>query len=324
MSTGTQAAGASSRARHTGVQQVRVDATQAGRRLDNWLRARWPAVPKSLVYRLIRKGAVRVNGRRASADSRLQDGDEVRLPPVEQPPPDAPVAIPAHWLRLLDEAVLYEDAGMLVVDKPAGLPVHAGSGWSYGLIEAFRRLRGPSSPLELVHRLDRETSGCLILAKDALSLRLLNQMVAGDAVQKRYRALLVGPWKGGARSVRAPLGRESRPRGDQRVSGAPEGKSALTLFRPLRRLRGFSLVEAELGTGRTHQVRLHAAHIGAPVAGDDRYGDRAANRHLRGRGLKRMFLHATRLRLQPWPDRPPVEVEAPLPPELEAVLQNLD
>jgi 23S rRNA pseudouridine955/2504/2580 synthase len=307
----------------SGVELLRVDPEREGQRIDNFLLARARGVPRSHIYRVLRRGEVRVNKGRVKASYRLRAGDLVRLPPLRVGERDRSAPAPAGRLRALASAVLFEDDRLLAVNKPAGFAVHGGSGLDFGVIEAMRQLR-PGQELELVHRLDRDTSGCLLLAKRRSALRELHRLIREGRVEKRYLALLVGSLPGRDVTVDAPLRRNVLKSGERvvRVSEA-EGKDSRTVFRRLRQYGGLTLVEARLITGRTHQIRVHAAHLGAPVAGDDKYGDALANRSLRGLGLKRLFLHAAALRCQPGYRDAPLHVEAPLPQALEAVLARL-
>jgi len=310
------------------VTQLRVDATGNGQRIDNFLLARLKGVPRSLVYRILRRGEVRLNRCRVKPSVRLCTGDWLRLPPLRQsvstelPPPP-----PALAVRLA-AAVLYEDERLLVLDKPAGLAVHGGSGVRHGAIEALRVLR-PGTDLELVHRLDRETSGCLLVSKRPSALRWLHEQLRAGAVEKRYLALLAGPLPQPRLRIAAPL-RKNQPRGGERIVRVdPAGKPAETWFHRQRAFAAragcppLTLVEVEPRTGRTHQIRVHAAHLGAPVAGDDKYGLATTNRSLRAFGLERLFLHAAQLRFLPHPEAAPIDVAAPVPAALAQVLAVL-
>lgn len=306
-----------------GAEYLRIDGELAGQRIDNFLLARIKGVPRSHLYRVLRRGEVRVNKGRVRPSYRLQEGDLVRIPPLrtgEEPPQAQPSR---DELARLAQAVLYEDERLIAIDKPAGLAVHGGSGLSHGVIEAMRRLRPDLVDLELVHRLDRETSGCLLLAKRRSALRALHAALRASEVDKRYLALLVGRLARRETVVDAPL-RKNLLRSGERVVrvDSVEGKPARTVFRRLRQIGDLTLVEAELLTGRTHQIRVHAAHLGTPIAGDEKYGDAEANRRLRAFGLKRLFLHAAALTLPR--EGKPLRIEAPLPPELAAVLASLD
>ncbi|MDH3514026.1 MAG: RluA family pseudouridine synthase [Gammaproteobacteria bacterium] len=304
------------------VRYLEIDETRAGQRLDNFLIATLKGVPKSRIYRILRKGEVRINKGRARPDYRLEAGDVVRIPPLRLAPPRLKAGEAEGFSWLLPR-ILHEDDDLLVINKPAGLAVHAGSGVGVGLIEALRGLRPDAPFLELAHRLDRDTSGCLLLAKSRPSLTGLHRLLRDGGLEKTYLALVAGAWRGGAREVRAAL-EKNRPRsGERMVEVSEAGKEASSVFMPRQRYGSSSLMEIRLLTGRTHQARVHAAHLGHPVAGDDKYGDRDFNRHLQRLGLKRMFLHAWRLRFtHPLRDSK-MDFEAPLPDELSVVLERL-
>lgn len=303
---------------------VRVTAgeDEAGRRLDNFLMSHLKGVPRAHVYRLIRSGEVRVNSRRVQASYRLLSGDEVRVPPVRQP--DAGNAPPPGRVRgeWIEERILYEDDDLLVLNKPSGLAVHGGSGVSLGAIELLRATRGPRANLELVHRLDRDTSGCLLIAKRAAALRALHAQFRDSTVDKRYLALLIGRWPGRARTVDAPLVTDDRRGGERHVRVDAAGKEAITHFVPLERFPDAVLAEVHLTTGRTHQIRVHAASIGHPVAGDERYG-RADDPVVCAHRLKRLFLHARSLGFQSPRSGEPISIEAPLGEDLTGPLERL-
>jgi 23S rRNA pseudouridine955/2504/2580 synthase len=306
------------------AQHREIDTETAGQRLDNFLLGALKGVPRSHVYRLIRSGQVRVNSGRASPSQRLKAGDRVRVPPVKTTrPAGAPVAARAT-LDWLAERIVFEDARVLVLDKPAGLAVHGGSSVSLGCIEALRQLRPECKDLELAHRLDRDTSGCLLLAKRRSTLRVLHALLREGRVDKRYLTLVEGRWPQATLDVDAPLVTR-RVGGEARVKVDEEGKEAQSSF---RLLDGFgktaSLLEVSIQTGRTHQIRVHAAHVGHPVAGDDRYGNKDFNRHLEAFGLRRMFLHAHSLSFV-WPESgEEFLVNVPLPDDLRAVLTALE
>jgi 23S rRNA pseudouridine955/2504/2580 synthase len=306
-----------------GVEIVTVSSELAGQRIDNFLLARLKGVPRSRVYKLLRGGEVRVNKGRVKPAYRLAAGDAVRVPPVRRPEPGAALAAPAALAARLAAAILYEDDRVLVIDKPSGVAVHGGSGISVGVIEGLRAMR-PGQELELVHRLDRDTSGCLVIGKRRSALRALHRQLREGEVDKRYRALLAGSLPRRVVEVTLPL-RKFQLRGGERMVQVDqaEGKTARTVFRRIEAYGEATLVDVALYTGRTHQIRVHAASLGAPVAGDAKYGDAAANRALRELGLKRLFLHAAALRFRPREDGEPVEVEAPLPADLQALLARL-
>jgi 23S rRNA pseudouridine955/2504/2580 synthase len=329
--------------RRSAVQQVEVDADSAGVRLDKWLGKHWPLLPRSRLFRLIRKGEVRVNGKRAQPEQRLLTGDRLRLPPIAARPPlpashgaaadvaTAPAARskapPTALLERMRSAVIHEDARLLVIDKPAGLAVHGGSGTSFGVIETLRALR-PQETLELVHRLDRDTSGVLLVARKHSVLRELHAQLRGDegtdGFDKHYLALVRGSWQLGAKRIDAPLRTDLRVGGERTVRVMVGGKSAVSFAKPVQFFgKVATLVEVRIETGRTHQIRVHLAHAGHPVAGDDKYGDTEFNSALRLLGLKRMFLHAASLSFT-WPgNRGDFSANAPLPSDLKALLERL-
>ena len=304
------------------VRRVTVDAEGVGQRLDKVLGRLLVGVPRTALFRLIRRGEVRVNGRRARPEQRLESGDELRLPPVRPQDPDAPRRVPAALIARVEAAVIHEDERLLVLDKPSGLAVHGGSGLAFGVIEALRASR-PQESLELAHRLDRDTSGCLLIARRPSALRVLHALLRDGAMQKSYLALLAGRWNLGPKRVDAPLRTDLRQGGERTVRVDPDGKRALTAFRLVEHYGArASLVEATLLTGRTHQIRVHAAYCGHPVAGDAKYGDSAANAAFAQLGLNRMFLHAHSCSFT-WPDGGEQSFNAPLPDELKAVLDRL-
>jgi 23S rRNA pseudouridine955/2504/2580 synthase len=298
-----------------------VEVEAAGQRVDNYLTKRLKGVPKSHIYRILRNGEVRVNSRRIKPDYRVEAGDRLRLPPMRVATPAAAKAAPPGKLKA---AVLYEDDVLLVIDKPSGSAVHGGSGISHGVIEQLRHERPEARYLELVHRLDRETSGVLMLAKRRSALTELHRQLREGKVLKLYFALVKGEWREQKRSVKLPLHKYVLASGERRVSVNRDGMAAHTEFRLRSSWNGFSLVEAELKTGRTHQIRVHLAHLGHPVAGDDKYGDFPLNKELARRGLKRMFLHAFKAVIRHPRSGEMLELEAPLPVELKTFLAALD
>ncbi|MFO7604522.1 MAG: 23S rRNA pseudouridine(955/2504/2580) synthase RluC [Gammaproteobacteria bacterium] len=305
------------------VSLVEVDAEYAGQRIDNFLLGRLKGAPRSLVYRILRKGEVRVNKGRIKPEYRLQAGDIVRIPPVKLPEAQAPGLPGRSVLAAVEAGILYEDERLLVLNKPSGLAVHGGSGIHYGAIEALRILRPKAKRLELVHRLDRDTSGCLVVTKRGSSLRSLHEQFRDNRVQKTYLALVKGRWQGGPRTIDAPLKKNIRQSGERMVKVDSEGKASISIFTPLAVTDEASLLQVELKTGRTHQIRVHAQHAGYPLAGDEKYGDEAFNRQLRARGLRRLFLHAQRLCFEFPPDNQRGCITAPLEDELKKVLSNL-
>ncbi len=308
------------------VKLVRVDDERAGQRIDNFLATQLKGAPRSLIYRLLRTGQVRINGKRAKPESRLAGGDEVRIPPVRLDEPGEQRRPPAALLARLDAAIVFEDDRLLALNKPSGLASHGGSGISFGTIESLRALR-PNQSLELVHRLDRDTSGLLIVAKKRSALTQLQALMredAGSGLTKRYLALLTGRLPDGVLTVDAPLHIGLRQGGERHVQVHPQGKPSISHFRVLERRGGHSYCEVRIETGRTHQIRAHARHIGHAVAGDDKYGDEAVNRRLREQtGLNRLFLHAASLEFALDDGAAPYLLNAPLAPELAQALDRL-
>ncbi|WP_376690988.1 RluA family pseudouridine synthase [Wenzhouxiangella sp. EGI_FJ10409] len=294
-----------------GVRHVAVGDDRAGQRLDNFLMGELGSVPRGLVYRLVRTGQVRVNGRRAKPMQKLKSGDEIRVPPVASEPPEAR-RVPDGMAARIRACVIAQDDDVLVLDKPAGVAVQGGSGLNWGLMDVLARMGQGYRP---VHRLDRATSGVLAVARNHRAARELQRAFASHAVEKRYLALLHGELPQDRLSVDAPLKKVKDASGQRRVIAAPDGQSALTHFKVLERLGGYSYVEVRIETGRTHQIRAHAASIDHPLAGDERY-----NQHAAPEGLSRLFLHAHYLKL-PWPSEQ--VFSAPLPDELSAVLDRL-
>jgi 23S rRNA pseudouridine955/2504/2580 synthase len=309
------------------VQHVTVDSGHAGQRLDNFLLTTLKGVPRTHVYRLLRKGEVRVNKGRARPDYRLEEGDIVRIPPVRRGESEgkklAAQAAAGGRFDWLHERVLFEDEHLLVLDKPAGLAVHGGSGVSVGLIEALRELRPYTPFLELAHRLDRDTSGCLLFAKSRQALVRLHDLLREGGIDKRYLALVEGHWRGGIRRVDAALEKSRPTTGERRVEVGEEGKESASEFRPREKFTGATLVEIRLLTGRMHQARVHAAHIGHPIAGDEKYGSREFNGATRRLGLSRLFLHAASLDFRHPLTGRKMHIQTPLPPELARVLEKL-
>ena len=304
------------------VSWLTVDENATGQRIDNFLLRTLKGVPKSHVYRILRSGEVRVNKGRVGPDVRLAPGDVIRVPPVRTAaPPRAPIA------RSFKPGILFEDDSLIGIDKPAGLAVHGGSGIALGLIEQLRAARPDARFLELAHRLDRETSGVLLVAKKRAALTGLHAQLRDGEIDKRYLALVRGPWKDAMRVVDVPLHRFSTREGERRVRAEPSGRASMTIFRLERawpaRVPPVALLEAELKTGRTHQIRVHLAHLGHALAGDDKYGDFAWNRELAREGLKRMFLHARELTFAHPASGDPIVVASPLPEALSRFLTGL-
>jgi 23S rRNA pseudouridine955/2504/2580 synthase len=305
------------------VQWVDISAEEAGQRIDNFLHRYLKGVPKSRIYRLLRKGEVRVNKGRAKPEYRIQRGDQVRIPPLRMATSADPGPAAKRAGRLLD-AVLYEDERLLVLNKPAGMAVHGGSGLSFGVIEALRALRPEAPYLELVHRLDRDTSGCLLVAKRRSELRTLHELLRNGQVEKRYLLLVQGEWPQGQHEVKAALKKNLLRGGERLVQIDPDGKEARTCFRLLESYPRASLLEAELKTGRTHQIRVHAAYTGHPLAGDEKYGDSDFNRQMRALGLRRLFLHAHYVAFTDTDRQRSVAVSAPMSTDLRNVIQQLE
>ena len=307
-----------------GVHFYEVGPENHDQRIDNFLLTYLKGVPKSLIYRILRKGEVRVNKGRVKPTYRLQSGDSVRIPPVRVPEKEPPRRAGNQLLARIEQSILYEDKTLIVVNKPSGLAVHGGSGLSFGLIEALRQLRPEAKFLELGHRLDRDTSGCLLIAKKRSLLRAFHELLRSNGVDKRYYALVAGRWIGDEHKVEAPLLKNTLRSGERVVRVSPEGKRALTFFRPVSIYNDASLMDVKLITGRTHQVRVHAAHADHPIAGDEKYGDEGFNLAMKERGLNRLFLHAHSLSFElPEQDRR-ISVQAPMDEVLTSVLKQLD
>ena len=312
-----------------GARLVRVPDDRAGQRLDNFLLGQLKGAPRSLVYKLVRSGQVRVNGGRAKAERKLEGGDEVRIPPLRLPEAGERGTPAKGLLDAMAASIVFEDDRLLAVDKPSGVASHGGSGVSFGVIETLRALR-PGQALELVHRLDRDTSGVLVVAKKRSALTELQSLMRGEGaavgqrVAKRYLTLLTGRMPDGVMSVDAPLHVGLRQGGERHVQVNDAGKPSLSHFRVLERRGGHSYCEVRIATGRTHQIRAHALHIGHPVAGDEKYGDPETNRRLREQaGLRRLFLHAASLEFSLDAGRSPYVLAAPLAPGLADVLDRL-
>jgi len=303
-----------------------VDNDLAGQRVDNFLLTYLKGVPKSLVYRIVRKGEVRVNKGRIKPEYKLKAGDVVRIPPVNLDAQKAPPK-PSHQLaEQLSKAVVYEDDGLLIVNKPSGLAVHGGSGVSLGLIETLRQIRPDERFLELVHRLDRDTSGCVMVAKSRRYLRFLQDELRARRVDKTYLALVDGQWSKRRKSVDIPLLRAELPNGERVVRAVAEGtegaKASLTHYRIQEVFDQCTLVTAKPVTGRTHQIRVHCLHAGHVILGDPKYASRELLQGFKSVQLKRLFLHAFQLSLR-IPSGETLTVEAPLASELQLVLKNL-
>lgn len=302
------------------VRQIEINADLAGQRLDNFLIKECKGVPKSHIYRAIRSGQVRVNKGRIKNEYRLEVGDVVRIPPMRMPDPAArPVAPPAQF------PIVFEDDYLLVIDKPQGVAVHGGSGVSFGVIEQLRTARPQARFLELGHRLDRDTSGLLIIAKRRNALVAIHDMFRNGRIDKYYQALVEGDWVNDRQHIKAPLLRWMTASGERRVRvDEHQGKASHTIITLLQRFGRYSLVEAELKTGRTHQIRVHLAHTGFPIVGDDKYGSDAVRAHFSHLGFKRMFLHAARLRMPHPITNDILELEADLPTACTQIMQILE
>lgn len=306
------------------VQFVTISADEAGQRVDNFLHTHLKGVPKSMVYRILRKGEVRINKKRVKPEYKLLDGDVIRIPPVRQAERDeTPVSASLGKVAALAECIIYEDDYLLVLNKPSGTAVHGGSGLSFGVIEGLRALRPEARFLELVHRLDRDTSGVLLVAKKRSALRSLHEQLRLKGMQKDYLALVRGQWQSHCKIVQAPLLKNILQSGERIVRVNSDGKPSETRFKIEERFEHATLVRASPVTGRTHQIRVHAQHAGHPIAFDDRYGDREFDQQLADTGLKRLFLHAQALRFEHPNTGETLRVEAPLDSGLRRCLQVL-
>jgi len=313
---------------HNKPRFIEVDAERSGQRLDNFLMTQLKGVPKTHIYRIIRKGEVRINKGRVKQTTRLQLGDLVRIPPIRLAQSDKQDLDGSRY-EFLKKTVLFEDEALLIINKPSGMAVHAGSGIKVGLIEALRALRSDLKYLELVHRLDRETSGCLVLAKKSSALKILHEdfktnSLKNKRLDKRYLALVKGHWQFGQRRITKPLNTDARRHGERYVVVDEAGSYASSIVTPIDVSALGSLIEVKLLTGRTHQVRVHTQSEGHPIAGDSRYGDAEFNKHVKKHKLARLFLHASQLRFTHPLSGGPVAVEAPLPQDLAKVLESLN
>jgi 23S rRNA pseudouridine955/2504/2580 synthase len=297
------------------VKLVEIGPETSGQRVDNFLLKVCKGVPKSHVYRILRSGEVRVNSGRVDATYRLKDGDRVRIPPLRLGEKAAGPKVPK-----VDLPLVYEDEGLIAANKPAGLAVHGGSGISHGVIEQLRAARPTAKFLELVHRLDRDTSGLLLLAKKRSVLTAMHELIRSGQMDKRYLVLVQGRWAAGKQHVKLKLQRYVTGAGERRVNVDDAGRESHTVFQLERVCGPYSLLQAQLRTGRTHQIRVHLAHLGFPIVGDDKYGDFELNKRLAKQGMKRMFLHAWKLAFLHPGSGETLKLEAPLPPELETFL----
>lgn len=307
----------------TSVRILVIQPDQANQRIDNFLMSQLKGVPKSRIYRCLRRGEVRVNKARIAANYRLRQGDEVRVPPLRVSQSSNKEPIAPSILHQIKNSLLYEDQNLLILNKPAGIPVHSGSGVSYGVIEALRALHPEAPFLELVHRLDRETSGCLVIAKKRSILLILHAMQREQSIHKSYLALIKGRWQGGARRVDRPLLKNRLQSGERVVKVSAEGKSASSYFCPQQLYSEATLMEITLETGRTHQIRVHAASLRHPLGGDEKYGDPLFNKDLRRLGLRRLFLHARQITFTLPDEAKAIQVTAPLPGDLRSVLRTI-
>lgn len=306
------------------VQLLTIEAEQEGQRIDNYLKTQLKGVPKSLIYRILRKGEVRVNKKRIKPEYKLCTGDEVRVPPLRLAEENALPSAKLSSIQALERQILLEDEGLIVLNKPAGMAVHGGSGLSFGVIEGLRALRPEARFMELVHRLDRDTSGCLLIAKKRSVLKHLHEQLRLKTMRKQYLALVRGQWQPHVKVITAPLLKNVLQSGERIVRVNAEGKPSETRFRIMRSFADATLIEASPVTGRTHQIRVHTAHAGHPIACDDKYGETAFDQRMRDAGLQRLFLHASRLTFEHPVTGEQVSVEAPLDPHLQSLLDQLD
>ena len=306
------------------VQIIEIEPDFIGQRIDNLLLARLKGVPKSVIYRVLRKGEVRVNKKRIKPEYKLQQDDVVRIPPLTVAAEGEPVSVKLSMVKNLEQHILFEDNDLIVLNKPSGMAVHGGSGLQFGVIEALRALRPLAKHLELVHRLDRDTSGCLLIAKKRSVLTHLHEQLRNKTVEKKYWALVAGDWDNKVRKVTEPLKKNTLQSGERVVRvDEKEGKPSETRFRILQRYQQGTLVEAFPVTGRTHQIRVHTACTGHPIACDDKYGDNAFTAQMQQIGLNRLFLHAKTLSFMHPMSETTMRVEAPLDPALEQALGKL-
>ncbi len=307
----------------TKVQFVTIDDNHAGQRIDNFLVTFLKGVPKSRVYRILRKGEVRVNKKRIKPVYRLEDGDIVRVPPVRMDDEKELPNVKLEKVATLEQNIIYEDNYLIVMNKPSGIAVHGGSGLKFGLIEGLRALRPDAKALELVHRLDRDTSGCILIAKRRSTLRALHEQLREKTVEKNYHALVQGQWSKEDKAVNAPLLKNTVQSGERIVRVNPEGKESYTKFKILQRFEDCTLVQASPVTGRTHQIRVHTLHAGHPIAGDDKYGDKEFDKKMKKNGLNRLFLHSASIRFFHPNEEKTMFFEAPYDDKLKATVAAL-
>lgn len=305
------------------VQYLTIEPEFAGQRIDNFLVTRLKGVPKTHIYRILRKGEVRVNKKRVQPSYRLVENDYVRLPPLKIEEKNSEITPSKQLLNFLSTRILYEDKALLIINKPSGLPVHGGSGVKIAVIEALRSMYPKIPHLELAHRLDADTSGCLILAKKRSVLKELHELLRQGKIRKIYWALTKGHWKPSQYRVDAALHKNHLSSGERIVRVDKEGKASLTLFRPLKTFEHAMLMEVTLETGRTHQIRVHSQYTGHPIAGDEKYGDKEFNKLMRQCGVKRLFLHAHSIEFILPSTEQHIKVSAPLDNDLAVVLDNL-
>ncbi len=307
----------------TKVQFVTIDDNHAGQRIDNYLVTLLKGVPKSRVYRILRKGEVRVNKKRIKPVYKLQEGDIVRVPPVtmseEKPLPNPKL----DKIASLESHIIFEDDYLIVINKPSGIAVHGGSGLKFGLIEGLRALRPDARYLELVHRLDRDTSGCMLVAKKRSTLRALHQQLREKTIEKNYLALVLGQWEKTDKAVHAPLLKNTLQSGERLVRVDPEGKESHTKFKIVQRFEDCTLVQASPVTGRTHQIRVHTLYAGHPIACDDKYGDDTFDKQMRKLGLNRLFLHSASLKFFHPNTETDMRFEAPMDKSLKQTIESL-
>lgn len=309
---------------NTPVKYLDIEDEYAGQRIDNFLLTHLKNLPKTRIYRLLRKGEVRVNKKRITPSYRLQPGDQIRLPPMQLDEKVVVEHIPSNWfVTLLQERILYEDTGLMIINKPAGIPVHGGTKVSMGVIETLRTMYPTMRHLELAHRLDRDTSGCLVIAKKRSVLKEMHDLMRNGQVHKVYYALTKGKWTRPELDVDVPLRKNHLSSGERIVKVDREGKPSHTTFAPVQTFNGAMLVEATLHTGRTHQIRVHARYRSHPLAGDEKYGDKDFNKEMRQLGLKRLFLHAHLLEFTLPSTGEKIRVSAPLDEDLQDCLNKL-
>ena len=308
-----------------GARQVIIDAGQCNRRIDNFMFKELGKVPKSRIYQMLRRGEIRVNGGRIRQDYRLQIGDKIRIPPVHLSVSEKTELPGNNLLNLVRESLIFENEEIIILNKPAGISVHSGSGQAFGIIEILRFLRPADTDLQLVHRLDKETSGCLMIAKNSLSLRWLHECLREGRIQKQYMALLMGHLQNRKVKVTAPIEKNVAKSGERIATISESGKHALTEFTRSKQFERTTLAEVIINTGRTHQIRVHAAFIHHPIAGDTKYGDKSFNQDMRKLGLHRVFLHAKTLGIPAWPGKQKdLVMNSVLPVELQTVLTTLE